>query len=55
MYYLYFMRFLSLTFHVFVFVVAVDLLGMVETIVVDYVSHGELLISMTYAQGLSIW
>lgn len=55
MYYLYFMRFLSPTYHVFVPSVVADLPGMVETIVVGFVSHGELLISMTYAQGLSIW
>ncbi len=50
------MRFSSATNHD-VFVpppLAVDLPGMVETIVVGFVSHGELLISMTYAQGLSI-
>ena len=56
MYYLYFIRFFRPTYHVFVPpAVAVDLPGMVETIVVGFVSHGELLISMTYAQGPSIW
>lgn len=56
MYYFYFMRFSSPTNHgVFVPSVVADLPGMVETIVVGFVSHGELLISMTYAQGLSIW